>query len=242
MTKSSFGDKGLSYKLDCSALDKPAKSLIGKQSVPIQVYYKLPRDNEWNLGYLLVQDHRVSFAKGFQDLSNDHMNWDTSFVIHGANVSLIDDAFAHIMIERKCYIDPLTIALRFNHPGDKQSPFRCDRYQFVSSGLEALFHVLNMASYKEMPIDETEVIENCGLSKFVFRSAKLKLSSSELTEVMKSSHVYVQIKAPPFTEYVRIALQDTEFPPNQGSSASPFPGGSFTWQPASNPQERVTYM
>lgn len=242
MNKTSFGDNGTSYKLDLTGMEKQTRAVIGKQAVPVQVYYRLPRETEWCLGYMLVQDYRVTFAKGFQDLSNDHMNFDTSFVLHGCNVSLIDDVWPHILIERKTYIDGLSVALQFNAVGERDTPFPCDRYRFASLGTEALFHHLNLAANRDIPTEESDVQENCGLSKFVFKSLKMKLNSTEIYEALKGNQLYVQIRASPYTEYVRLAIQDLEFQPTASTTLSPFQGGSFNWQVLNNPTERTVFM
>jgi hypothetical protein len=132
------------YTLDILSLPPGCSKIGTKPKIPLQIYYKLPLEQEWRLGYFVLSDTRLYLAKSFRDLSNDSFNYEFFFNLFGTKIKLHDITRPFISIERECYADYLEITTGFSAMKASQTM----ESNFITPGLEYLFYLLNYAAAK----------------------------------------------------------------------------------------------
>lgn len=109
---------------------------------PLQVYYRLPADEEWSLGFMVYLDARLYFGPSLSEMQTDHLNYQDFCSIYDTEAELVECAQPYIQFNRQYEYASLRITTGVTAP-DQLSSFGSPN---VSASLEYLFYSLVFAS------------------------------------------------------------------------------------------------
>jgi hypothetical protein len=147
MVKTKIDQFSWSYKLNKDKVPVVVRKAFYRPKTPLQVYYKLPDEEEWNLGFMVYVEARLYFGRSQSDMQADHLSFQEFVSIYDTEAELVDCSHPYIKFTRRYEYASLKVTTGFT-PLEELNSFGSPH---ISASLEFLFFSLVFASTRVAP-------------------------------------------------------------------------------------------